>query len=216
MSAETLMRAVTAVRTVQDYVKLPGYNLLPQPKPTGEVRDYYNDQPFWHDVLGYTTTQSALRRGERVLLRNFTLSPWVPRVPGLFWKVESGKLRESAQTEMIGPGLYSPSGKTRRVLGGIGNVRLLPTDTGRLVCASSSAQFWQGVPVLLQGDAWKAYRDDPLGFIANVRARWTLMPDEYARNLGGDSGIPRCCLLAEESSDIEPTGKGFGGRVGAW
>ncbi len=216
MSTDTLLRAVTAVRTAQDYVKLPGYHhVVPQAAPTNKPREYQDNWQFWQDVLGYSG-HSTVRRGERVLLRDFTLSPWVPRVPGLYWKVESGKLRESAQVEMLNPGLYNPVGKTRQVLGGIGNVRLLPTTTGRLVCASSSGQYWQGLPLLLQGDAWKAYRDDPLELIANVQATWTLMPDEYARDLGSDSGIPRCCLLAEEASDIEPTGKGYGGRVGAW
>jgi len=219
MPADTLLRAVTAVRTAQDYVKLPGYNhLIPagaEVAPAAAPREYQDNWQFWQDVLGYSG-QTTLRRGERVILKGFTLSPWVPRVPGLYWKVESGKLRESAQVEMINPRLYNPVGKTRQVLGGIGNVRLLPTTTGRLVCASSSGQYWQGLPLLLQGDAWKAHRDDPLEFIADVQATWTLMPEEYARDLGSDSGIPRCCLLAEEVTDVEPTGTGYGGRVGAW
>jgi hypothetical protein len=219
---EPLLQAVTAVRTAQDYVKLPGYRALaaPTPSATAIVREYRDEKDFWADVLGYSDPARRPRAGELIVLHGFRLSAWVPRVPGLFWKVESLQLRAAARGERLAPGaglgLYTPVGKTLQVLGGIGNVRLLPSATGRVICASSSGYYWRGVPVLVQDQAWQMYGDVEAGLEVDLRGVWSPMPREYAQALGGDAGIPRYCLAVSRHDDITPRKEAWPGSSSAW
>ena len=71
-------------------------------------------------------------------------------------------LRDAARFETLQTdhrfAIYSPAGKTMHILGGVGNVRLLPSGQSQLLCASSSGEDWRGIPVLLEGEAFQAYR----------------------------------------------------------
>lgn len=220
MSNDTLLRAVTAVRTAQDYVTLPGYRALPTQAPSPTVREYRDEKDFWADVLRGNEPGEKLRSGDQVVLKGFRLAAWVPRVPGLYWKDESRRLRAAAESERLPPGsalgVYTPVGQTRRILGGVGNVRLLPSGTGRLIGASSSGMYWQGIPMLVQDEAWRAHGDIPAGIEADVQGVWTPMPREYAQMLGGDAGIPRYCLVVDRREQVVPQKTGWGGWSSAW
>jgi len=221
LSSETLLHAVTAVRTAQDYVKLPGYRdlIAPAAAPAAEAREYRDEKDFWSDVLGYGDPMKRLAAGGRVMLRGFRLSPWTPRVPGLFWKAESLQLRANARNERQlagGLGLYTPVGKTLQVLGGVGNVRLLPSSTSRVICASSSGYYWRGVPVLVQEEAWQMYGDAPVGLEVDLCGVWSPIPREFAQALGGEAGIPRCCLSVSRHDDITPRREVWPGSSSAW
>ncbi len=219
MSLDTLMRGVTAVRTAQDYVKLPGYRNLSAWQPSRLVQEYRDEKAFWFDVLGYGDEARAPSAGDQIVLRGFRLSPWVARVPGLYWKAESTRMRAAAKGEMLPPGslgVYTPVGKTMGILGGVGNVRLLPTGSGRLICASSSGEFYRGVPVFLQGEAWQAYADMPTGLAVDLRGVWTPIPREYAEAMGGNAGIPRYCLVVDRNDSLTPQGQVWPGRSSAW
>jgi hypothetical protein len=217
---DTLLRAVTAVRTAKDYVALPGYRALPPQAPSATVWEYRDEKDFWADVLGDGKPGQRLVAGDQVSLKTFRLSTWVPRVPGLYWKAESRRLRAAAQGERLPPGaglgIYTPVGKTLQVMGGVGNVRLLPAGSGRVICASSSGFYWQGVPVLVQNDAWQAYGDVPAGLECDLTGTWTPMPREHAQVLGGDAGIPRYCLVVNQRQDITPLKDAWPGSSSAW
>jgi hypothetical protein len=218
---ETLLQAVTAVRTAQDYVKLPGYRGLAAPAPAATAaREYSDEKEFWADVLGYGDPAQKPRAGGQIVLHGFRLSPWAPRVPGLFWKAESLRLRAAARGERLAPGagvgLYTPIGKTLQVLGGVGNVRLLPSATGRVICASSSGYYWRGVPVLLQEQAWQMYGDVETGLEVDLAGVWSPLPREYAQALGGDAGIPRYCLIVNRHEDVTPRKEAWPGSSSAW
>jgi|GEM_PF-1376025 len=217
---DALLRAVTAVRTAQDYVTLPGYRALLPQVPSATVREYRDERGFWADALGAGRPGQRLVAGDQVTLKAFRLSTWVPRVPGLYWKAESRQLRSAAQGERLAPGaglgIYTPVGKTLLVMGGVGNVRLLPAGSGRVICASSSGFYWQGVPVLVQDDAWRAYGDVPAGLECDLTGVWTPMPREHAQALGGDAGIPRYCLVVNRRQDIAPLKDAWPGSSAAW
>jgi hypothetical protein len=61
MSSENLLQAITAVRTAQDYIKLPGYKGLPWSPPTSVVREYSNEKDFWFEVLVYGSGVTEMR-----------------------------------------------------------------------------------------------------------------------------------------------------------
>ena len=53
MGLNRLVRSAHALRTVQDYVKLPGYYASSPVEPTRTARVCRDEQDLWHDVLGY-------------------------------------------------------------------------------------------------------------------------------------------------------------------
>jgi hypothetical protein len=233
MTNSNLASGALAVTTIRDYGKLPGYLAVtatapvkPRHRATTHAanrnrrhapgHEYGDERGFWISALAPGGSASDLNEGVVVTLRGFVLTPWVPRVPGLYWKSEARQLRDAALGEMIRPGLYTPVGKTRRVLGGIGNVRLLPTAEGRLVCATSSGDSWAGIPVLLTGDAWHALSDRAFGSTCDIKGKWALLPAEYVDSLGGEVGIKRCCLVVEGKKDITSTAGSRSVEGSAW
>jgi hypothetical protein len=216
MSTETLIRAASAIRTAQDYVKFPGYNNLIESEPNKTSKNYINEKDFWNDVLAYGKVGYKMCAGDKINLLGFSLSSWVPRVPGLYWKSESKRLRAAAYNEKISENIYTPLGKSLFVMGGVGNVRLLPTVSSCFLCASSSGYYWQGIPVLLQGEAFNVFKKVPSGVKTNISGIWSPMPREYAQGMGGDAGIPRFCLVVSQPDDITPLAESVDGHAAAW
>jgi hypothetical protein len=224
---ELLVHRVNAVRAAQDYAMLSGYGEIQSVHPPKSVHEYTDEESFWHEVLGSGLNSSAVKT---VHLRAFGLSRWVPRVPGLYWKDTAQQLRQRAAqyrlpVQVIQPNTYdampgaifSPTGKTLRLLGGVGNVRLLPTISGTLFVASSSGKYWQGVPVLLRPDVWQKLGNIEEGTVADIRGTWTPMPRDVAQGLGGEAGIPRYCLVVAEARHIKrKPGAQMGGLSSAW
>jgi hypothetical protein len=210
---ETLLHRVNAVRAAQDYAMLSGYAQVTAVSPSGDAREYEQEGEFWRDALDRTPDSRAVKT---VRLRGFRLSRWVPRVPGLYWKDEARMLREGAAQHRLPiqfvqgddydprqhPALFSPVGKTLRLLGGVGNVRLLPTVSGCLLVASSTGKYWRGVPVLLSPEIWRRLGDLEEGTLADIRGVWTPMPRDVAQGLGGEAGLPRRCLVVGDDEDI--------------
>lgn len=226
MAGEVLLHRANAVRAAQDYTMLSGYPLVPRVGLTGRVREYTDEGKFWRDVLDKTPGAHAVGA---VQLRHFRLSRWVPRVPGLFWKDKSKQLRRGAsqyrlpvdvvQGDAGGRGhdaLFSPTGKTLRLLGGVGTVRLLPTVSGCLLVASSSGMYWRGVTVLLGLDVWLRLGNIEEGTLANLRGVWTPMPRDVAQGLGGEAGVPRNCVVVSEAADLTLSPDRRAGLGSAW
>ena len=222
MSVESLTLAANAVQTAQDYVRLPGYHELSEQRSGGRVREYLDEESFWRDA--FNVAESGRELG-KVVLRKFLLSDWVPRVPGLYWKTESVQLRAQADGHIMQPSsgefgadapTYLPSGKTLQILGGVGNVRLSPTISGQVFCASSSGEYWRGIPVLIQSEAWNSLGEIPTGRKADVTGVWTAMPRDVSAGLGGGAGIPRYCLVVKSPRDINVSAKSAPGYGSSW
>jgi hypothetical protein len=222
-----LLGRINAVRAAQDYAIMSGYARVHEVDAGGPACEFHDEGTFWRAVLDKRPVAPPPRA---VTLRGFRLSRWVPRVPGLYWKRDSRHLRLSAGQYMLPvevvegeagdsrhqPPLYSPSGKTLRLLGGVGNVRLLPTASGCLLVASSSGGYWRGVPVLVATDLWRRLGEVEEGTVADVRGVWTPMPRDVAQGLGGEAGIPRNCLLVTERRDFQAKAERLPGRGSAW
>lgn len=127
-----------------------------------------------------------------------------------YWDPRSGILAKVNGLEGFGrilprkAPIYTPLGKGMQVPGGIGNLRLLPSDISeRLLCASSSGTYWQGIPVLVRGDAFDDLSRIIPGRYVDINGVWVLLPREYAEILGGNTGIQRGCLLVERKDCIK-------------
>jgi len=216
---DEIVRGAMALQTAEDYVNLPGYKEIIQHNTIDRVRKYNQEKDFWNDVLR-RSIENRLQPGDKVLLKGFAISQWIPRVPGLFWKEESRILREGASQEVEYHNqeitIYNPVGKSMHILGGIGNLRLLPNSSGRLICASSSGQYWRGIPILLNEDAWHSYADLYSGSIVDIHGTWALLPHEHSILLGGDKGIPRGCIMVSDITyECEPK-RSISGLCAAW
>ena len=112
-------------------------------KVRGDITKYNQERNFWRDVIGsnfYHPAQRTLSTGKAVELRNFRITEWFPRCPGLVWTSEAQRYRKSAldyvwewdkmdihrYTKFVGEklGVFTPIGKTKMVLGGLGTTRL--------------------------------------------------------------------------------------------
>jgi hypothetical protein len=213
---DEIVRGAMALQTAEDYVTLPGYKEIIPRSTFDRIRKYNHENDFWNDVLG-SRIENRLQPGDKVLLKGFAVSQWIPRVPGLFWKEESRILRDKASHEVEyynqGITIYNPVGKSMHILGGIGNLRLLPNSSGRLICASSSGQYWRGIPILLNECDWHYYADLYSGSTVDIYGTWALLPHEHSILLGGDKGIPRGCIMV---TDIKNLKRSIPGSCAAW
>lgn len=214
------MSEIIALQAAEDYADLPRYNRISQENSNGNIHKYDDESHFWDDILGHRGNENRLRPHDKVFLKGFAVSQWIPRVPGLFWKNESRLLRQEAfnglESYDQGILIFDPLGKTMRILGGIGNLRLLPNSSGRLICASSSGEYWRGIPILLNEDAWHACADLYSGSIVDIQGNWELLPHEQSILIGADKGIPRGCIIV---SDITRRGyerQSIPGSCAAW
>ncbi len=77
-------------RWIGDYLEIPNYMLVRAHGFISGEKQYQTEEPFWRDVLGPVFFKKPLSKprtveGDVVVLRSFQLSPWAPRLPGLFW-----------------------------------------------------------------------------------------------------------------------------------
>jgi hypothetical protein len=227
VSANLFLCWAHAKRALLDYVKLPGYlAAAPLAAPLGQQiasffrrgwhkgservrQDFRTEEAFWKVV--HERSESPLRPGAPICLNGFFLSSWVPRVSGLYFRAGSDELRLRSESNILRYEgelvVYTPFGKSRRILGGIGTVRFRPSLEARLIGATSSGWASCGVPVLVRGQALKRLDEDVDWLQATLSGRWCSMPREFACDLGDTSDYPRSCLVVEDRRDIEVLGR---------
>ncbi len=177
------------------------------------LRHEYSDENFWRTVLRLAEEDpGALQDLADVGLTEVALSEWSPRIPGLYWRKESEILRTAARNEVEFQGsrwtTYSPRGKSQMVTGGVGTLRLPPSEQGyRLGCVSASYNASTGAPVLIAPDVWE-HHDLAEGCLLHGRASVQTMPTEWSRNFPTVKGLPKVCLVLSDpdSIDVSPIG----------
>jgi hypothetical protein len=155
-----------------------------------------DDSEFWDLVLA----NSNHWWGERFCFNHpVVFSEWTPRVPGLYWRSESGTLRRVAAGDVErqnGRNLtLNPFGKSRVVVGGVGTLRLPPSEQGFRLCSiGTSSNVSAAVPILISPEAWErnVYREGDALLLPPMR--WEQMPHEWAGRFPTIAGIPRGVL----------------------
>ena len=148
-----VLREVTAVRATQDYVALPSYHALPPQTPSATVREYRDEKDFWAEALGDAKPGQRLEAGDQVTLRRFRLSTWAPRVPGLYWKAESRRLRQLRRASVCAGRRIGHLHRGREDAAGAGGRGQRPPAAGRVRPGDLRFLFRplrRGVPVLVR------------------------------------------------------------------
>lgn len=206
---QSLKRAATASRLIET---ADNYSRADDPLRYGpEIRQsdsypyaVYDEGDFWHSVFGQPETWWG--RKLEITLPS-ALSEWVARVPGLYWKPESAKMREltddAIEMQSARWITYTPQGKSQKVLGGVGTLRLAASADGyRLATLALGLNVSAGIPALIAPDVWEYHRLGE-GSLVRGRGRWQAMASEWSSHFPSIRGIPRGCLVIDTPSDLE-------------
>ena len=207
-SLSEMYRSARSLEAIEDFSRanVPSEDRVPEHSTTDD-REYHGfseDQQFWDFIFD---TNDAW--GRTVVLDYFVLSEWVPRVPGLFWSRGAAALRELAtkavQYESDGWTIFSPFGKSQKVLGGIGTLKFPPDEKGyRLVSVSAGQNASSGVPVLISPDAWEWHGFVEGHFIPRLTAKWLSMANSsWADRFISIRGIPKGFLVINRPDQAE-------------
>ena len=126
--------------------------------PNANDQEYiYDDAGFWYYIFDHPDTlwDKRFQTTSRM-----TLSEWVPRIPGMFWHPSSKVFQEFADLEFQkihgNIPVYTPEGKSGKVMGGTGTLKLPPDAQGRrLVSLSGSKNASVGIPALIYPEVWE-------------------------------------------------------------
>ncbi len=157
----------------------------------------WSDEDFWCNVFCAQDDGEVLD-GKTVIISIAAVSEWVPRIPGLYWRNGSAELRAAAQKKIeFKSGRwehYDPTGKSFVVSGGIGTVRLPPSESGyRLLTLSAFCNASTGVPLLVSDDQWDALGLSE-GALVSGEAKIRHMPGTWSREFPSIQGLPKICL----------------------
>lgn len=169
---------------------------------------FEDDKNFWQRIFDRIDNKTRGDIGPvTVELFQVALTEWTPRIPGLFWRPHSKILRKAAQHNIEGQTskwkTYSPTGKSQKVGGGIGTIRLPPSESGyRLACATASLNASTGIPILIEEEVWRRKRLFD-GSIINGEVILEQLPGTWARDFPIVKGIPKLCLVLRNPDGIE-------------
>lgn len=168
---------------------------------------FTDDQSFWDRVFSVLKDDTQLLHSPNsVELLRVVISEWTPRIPGLFWRPHAKMLRNAARENIesrTGRWItYNPQGKSEKVAGGVGTVRLPPSESGyRLACATASLNASTGVPILIAPEVWERHRLAE-GTIIDGVVTLRQLPGEWSRNFPSIKGIPKICLALSDPDAI--------------
>lgn len=191
------------IETAENYARADT-PLVDRPVASAGVggRGYYDDGEFWRGILA---DPDALW-GATISIDPVALSEWVARVPGLYWRPESEQLRqlspEAVEYQSQAWITFRPWGKSQKVMGGIGTLRLPPAADGyRLATLTTTCNVSAGVPVLIAPEAWEHHRLRE-GVVLGGQARWQAMARGWSSLFPSTRGIPRGTLVVDRPEDL--------------
>jgi hypothetical protein len=206
----SLREAYVGVRIIEtaDNYALADAPLNKRVVPQAAPHNWYfaEDPQFWSSVL-----KDPKKAWDAVLpFHEVYLSEWVARVPGLFWKPGSEQLRRlsiaAVESRSQNWTVYNPRGKSMKVMGGVGTLRLPPAADGyRLASLTTSLNASAGVPALVAPEVWDKIRRGGAceGCLLSGSARWQAMDETWAARFPSTENIPRGYLVLDQPDAIE-------------
>lgn len=202
------VRAARAIEAVENYSRADapldrGPPLLAEP-PAGD-EGCGSDGLFWGMVSRHLNRDADGGWGRRFHITSSFLTGWIARVPGLFWspvaKAQRARAEAFVESQSEARRTYTPVGKSGKVAGGIGTLRL-PTDAHgyRLATLSCGINASSGIPVLVSPDLWdQATRGGPAEgrHIDFATGRWQQMGLGWSERFEAVKGIPQGYLVVE-------------------
>lgn len=210
---------------ISDYYKLGEYFRIKWKGRGGKSKEYTTEAIFWRDALGsqyYEYIQKFKRKllgGEVIRLKSFNLTEWFPWTPGRYWTKIGYELRRKAKSyvenkDAFGDVIFDPHGKSMRVLGGLGNVRMFEhgknKEKFKLLSATKGVETSGGIPVVMSSQAYEKISDKINDFTtvkATITGFYVPLPSELNRFFSRAKGVPRYCLFIGSRltiKDIKP------------
>jgi hypothetical protein len=209
-----LYRASRSLESIENYAcsddPLLQETESPNDLSNGDASVYYvyYDDDFWKSKL---VESSRNVRPENQSNRSFSfsafaLSEWIARVPGLFWTEGAERLRllgdQAIQYESPKWTTLHPHGKSAKVMGGVGTLKLPQNDRGyRLVSLSAGHNASSGIPALISPEVWEAH-DLAEGSVIDCAAKWQPMASDWASRFPSIRGIPKGYLMVEQPQQV--------------
>jgi hypothetical protein len=170
-----------------------------------EIKD---ERYFWLELFGWASDGQPQEFPPKWTIESTAISEWVARVPGLYWTASARVMRE-LNTKLIEDQTeewvtYRPLGKSQKVAGGVGTLRLPANDEGyRLVTLTTTLNASAGIPTLISPDVWAAHRLRE-GSVIRAKASWREMSQEWAIQFPVVRGIPRGYFVLDATEDVWP------------
>lgn len=204
-------------------INTANYLLPPADMPVELDRTYDSNAAVWQDVI-----DDRLRATVTLKLRNFLMSEWFPRSPGLFYTREAEDSREQAmQYRLTAPlkselhdiddaqsdndpdrdfmYIFDPYGKLSMLKGGIGSIRLRDKEVRQgyvwFMSVSSTPVAHEGFPIALPDHLYQRYIDEIIttGYLpCTVVGKLQLLPRDLSALFRDYTGVPQLYLLVEE------------------
>lgn len=205
MSLQTAFTASKIIESLENYAKSDklesGMAVSDEVSPDQAIW-FYGDKNFWHKII----SNPQKYWNKEVVFEQVGLSEWISRVPGLYYSNGSENLRRMAEGQVeLTSGKWKhfrPSGKSQKVLGGVGSIYLKREGEGRLVSISFTNNSSTGIPVLITEEVWEQL-ELAEGTMLNLRGRWCQMDNEWASRFVTTRHIPRGYVLVNNPSQIE-------------
>lgn len=204
MSLQEAYKATRILETFDNYSRADQINSESTLNLSKRGKEYlYDESLFWKMLLsnpsGYWGVQFSAY--------DCILSEWVPRVPGLFWAQGSKAIRDFAEKEIATnrPGYieYSPIGKSQKVLGGVGTIKLPPDlYDNRLFTISFNGNTSLGIPIIISQEIIEQKQLKSGSVIHIENSSWEKMTTDWASQFPSIAGIPRGFLKIEKVDDV--------------
>lgn len=164
------------------------------------------EEQFWKFING------EIKEGRHPWGKNFhfwyaMISEWVPRIPGGFWTEKSAGLRKLANKEIIERTgnfvVYTPIGKSSKVMGGLGTFKCAPQHDYRLVSLSVSGNCSAGIPLLISNEIWDRYQLDEGTTLRDLEVKWVKMEENWSAKFKSSIDLVRGCLVLTNTKNLE-------------
>jgi hypothetical protein len=211
---EALTRVFTATQigeTIADY-PLADQPLNESERENARTRDiedaFEDDRSFWWHLMSH---EPSKRRTRVFRIDGAALCEWIARVPGLFWvpgsqlmrRIKPALIEEKTRNWIT----YQPLGKSQKVMGGIGTLKLPPAADGyRLMTLTTTLNASAGIPALVSPEIWEAGWCGE-GSVTSATAKWQPMIETWAAQFPSVKGIPRGHLVLNQRSQVRVYGQ---------
>lgn len=151
-----------------------------------------------------------LRQGQHIILKNFTLTEWIPSSSGLYFTKDAQQARfEAKNYANIEYGEYSPMGKISMVKGGIGSIRLQPKiildRKYNILGASSNGVTHEGIPIIINDLIFNEHIDQIKEYgsiLGDFHGRIVLVP---SNKIIYGNRIPKLCIELYRIKNLNKT-----------
>jgi len=216
---------VSGIKWICDYLEIPNYLLIKYKSVTQGEKIYESEEQFWAHLLGAifhdrNVKKQELHEGDIVVLKSFQLTPWISRLPGLYWTQDWRRLKKIAQEHKKYNNClnlhYEPWGKTILVNGGLGSIRLDIHDGVTIYGATSSGTIDASIPITCKEKVAKKLNNEFKKNVSlEVDIRGTIRRIPYTYQFYSPN-IPRYCIYLDTIFDVKTYISDFALSGNAW